>query len=147
MSKYSSAMKHHLGNISRQTGSDVSSKYSYIISQDELVNAWVEAHNDLGYPLKKESYRDRYLIYNKQGLEKEIASIITNEILANLDELTSAVAEDIALKIEGMVSGLSMNHTINLTNGNSKTSSIATLIGKGVAKGIVKIAEETFKYD
>ena len=69
---YNSALQRHLGNISRQVGHDVSKRYSYIVSQDDLTNAWLQMNNDLGYPLMMDSKYRRAIVMNKQGLEKKI---------------------------------------------------------------------------
>lgn len=57
--------KRHLGNISRQVGHDVSKKYSYIVNQDELTNAYFQMREELNYPLMMESRYRRAIVYNK----------------------------------------------------------------------------------
>ena len=102
---YNSALQRHLGNISRQVGHDVSKRYSYIVSQDDLTNAWLQMHNDLGYPLMMDSKYRRAIVMNKQGLEKKIAEMVNECIIANIKELENMVAEDIGNDIESMLNG------------------------------------------
>ena len=40
----------HLGNLSRLVGHPVT-RYEYMLSRDDVMNAWFKAHVDLGYPL------------------------------------------------------------------------------------------------
>lgn len=62
---YRKAMQHHMRNISRQVGRDVSRRYNYIVTNDELTNAYLKMRNDLGYPLMMDSKYRRAIVYNK----------------------------------------------------------------------------------
>ena len=142
-------MRHHLGNISRQVGHDVSKRYSYIVNQDDLTNAWLQMHNDLGYPLMMDSKYHRAIVYNKQGLEKQIAQMVNDCIIADIKELERMVAEDIGNDIESMLNGLvqSANGTITLgkassRSGGSATNKFASALAKGLVKGVSKIIDD-----
>ena len=146
---YNSALQRHLGNISRQVGHDVSKRYSYIVSQDDLTNAWLQMHNDLGYPLMMDSKYHRAIVYNKQGLEKQIAQMVNDCIIANIKELESMVAEDIGKDIESMLNGLvqAANGTVTLgktssRSGGSATNKFASALAKGLVKGVSKIIDD-----
>lgn len=65
-------MDNHLRNLSRQVGGDVTDKYRFITSSDELYKAFRESKADLHYALKKETQRDRYIITNSEALEQAI---------------------------------------------------------------------------
>ena len=142
-------MRHHLGNISRQVGHDVSKRYSYIVNQDDLTNAWLQMHNDLGYPLMMDSKYRRAIVMNKQGLEKKIAEMVNECIIANIKELENMVAEDIGNDIESMLNGLvqSANGAITLgktsnRSGGSATNRFASALAKGLVKGVGKIIDD-----
>ena len=146
---YQSSMQRHLGNISRQVGHDVSNKYSYIVSQDDLTNAYLQMRNDLGYPLMMDSKYHRAIVYNKQGLEKKIAEMVNGCIIANIKELENMVAEDIGNDIESMLNGLvqSANGTITLGKGSSRsggsaTKRFASALAKGLVKGVENIIDD-----
>ena len=94
--------KRHLGNISRLVGHDVSNKYSYIISESDLINAWVKMHNDLGYPLMIDSKYRRSIVYNKQGLERQINNMIVECIKEATKDLTDIVVADIISQINSI---------------------------------------------
>lgn len=146
---YQRVMQTHLGNISRQVGHDVSKRYSYIVNQDDLTNAWLQMHNDLGYPLMVDSKYRRFMIYNKQGLEKQIAQMVNECIIDNIKELESMVAEDFGNDIESMLNGITQvaNGTVVLgkaqgKSGNS-TNRFAKALAKGLVKGVEKIIDNT----
>lgn len=153
---YNSAIQRHLGNISRQVGHDISKRYSYIVSQDDLTNAWLQMHNDLGYPLMMDSKYHRAIVYNKQGLEKQIAQMVNDCIIANIKELESMVAEDIGKDIESMLNGLvqAANGTVTLgktssRSGGSAINRFTSALVKGLVKGVGKIIDDMTnpKYD
>ncbi|MCI6665560.1 MAG: hypothetical protein MSE26_04645 [Lachnospiraceae bacterium] len=146
---YNSAIQRHLGNISRQVGHDISKRYSYIVSQDDLTNAWLQMHNDLGYPLMMDSKYHRAIVYNKQGLEKQIAQMVNDCIIANIKELESMVAEDIGKDIESMLNGLvkAANGTVTLgktssRSGGSAINRFTSALVKGLVKGVGKIIDD-----
>ena len=146
---YQSAMQRHLGNISRQIGHDVSNKYSYIINQDDLTNAYLQMRNDLGYPLMIDSKYRRAIVYNKQGLEKKIGEMINECIIANIKDLEKMVVEDISNDLESMLNGLvqAANGTINLgkisnRSGGSATNKFISALTKGIFKGVNEIMDD-----
>ena len=61
------AMRRHLNNLSRQVGGDVTDKYRFITSSDELYKSFMESKADLRYALKKETKRDSECANNKKG--------------------------------------------------------------------------------
>ena len=102
-----SAMQRHLGTIAVQQGYGTGSSYSYILNQEDLTNAYLQMRNDLGYPLMVDSKYRRAIVYNKEGLEKQIENMINNCIIANIQELEKMVAEDIVNDITSQLNGLS----------------------------------------
>ena len=127
----------HIGNISRLIGHDVSGKYSYIVSESDLINAYLQMRNDLGYPLMLESRYRRAIVYNKQGLEQQIQSMIANCINESSKDLTDVVVADIINQLNYSLSG-------NKTSGNSTNvgALAGNIFGKGLVKGISNIIDD-----
>ena len=151
MIDYDSAMKHHLGNISRQVGHDVSNRYSYIVNQDDLTNAWLQMHNDLGYPLMVDSKYRRAIVYNKEGLEKQIQKMIAECIQASSKELADMVATDtvneIAAQLNSLTQAANGQIVIGKTGGGSNRSSgaanrFAAALGRNLVKGFFKLIDD-----
>lgn len=126
--------KRHLGNISRSVGHDVTNRYNYIISESDLIDAWVKLHNDLGYPLMTDSKYHRAIIYNKEGLEKQIESMINSVIAENMQELADIVAADINAQLNSLTQVA--NGQLMRTSGHN--SNMGALIGKAIGNGLVK---------
>lgn len=98
-------MKHHLGNLSRQVGHDVSNRYSYILSQDELLNAYFQQRQDLQYALRKEIKRDRFIL-NSRGLEKELNRILEEAITEAANQMLIWLSEDANNVLQSVLDGI-----------------------------------------
>lgn len=136
-------MKHHMNNLGRLVGHDVSNRYSYIVSQNDLVNAYVQMKDELGYPLMMDSKYRRAIVYNKKGLEKQIRQSINDTIINNIHLLERMVVEDIVAMLNGIVQ--SANGTIVLGKGGvskSATNLFVDAMVKGVVKGVGSIIED-----
>ena len=88
MASVDKIMAQHQRNIKKQLGQsgNGSIKYEYIVSRDELIDSYIHRMDDLGYPLRVEPKRDRYVV-NKQALEKALIEASTqalNEIQADI---------------------------------------------------------------
>lgn len=141
------AMKHHLGNISRQVGHDVTNRYSYIVSNDDLVNTYLKMRHELHYPLMVDSRNRRAIVYNKKGLEKKIQDMINECILSNIGELENMIANDVVDNITSQLNGLTQtaNGSIIVGKRNSKSSSTNLFINamaKGMVMGVGKIIDD-----
>ena len=138
--------KRHLGNISRQVGHDVSKKYSYIVNQDELTNAYFQMREELNYPLMMESRYRRAIVYNKQGLENKIIEIINACIGENINELENMIAEEVANDIIDRINGLSQAANGNIIKSNNRiknnTYKFAKIIAKGITKGVGDLIDD-----
>ena len=150
---YQSVIQRHMGNLSRQVGHDVRNKYSYIVNQDDLTNAYLQMKNDLGYPLMVDSKYRRAIVYNKEGLEKQITDMINNCIISNIEELESAILEDVGSDIESMLNGLvqGTNGTITIGNGRDRSGGkaiyrFANTMAKAVVKGVGKIIDNIIDF-
>ena len=135
---YNKAMKHHLGNLSRLTGTDCSSRYSYIISGNEFAKAYAQMRDELGYPLMMESKNRRAIVYNKKGLEKQITKLINDTIIENIKLIDTFVAQDIVNKVNGAISGSG----VAKGSTNAFASMLGSALGKGIVKGIGDILDD-----
>lgn len=133
----------HLNNLGRLVGHNVGSglsTYQYILNKDDLTNAYLQMRNDLGYPLMVDSKYRRAIVYNKQGLEKQIENMINNTIEDSFNKLSDLVAQDIANKVDNLLSA----STGTIGGGNTSFNSakmIGSVIGKGLVKGFFGILD------
>lgn len=123
----------HIGNISRAVGHDISQRYSYIINESDLTNAWLSFHDELGYPLMIDSGYRRAIVYNKKGLEKQIQNMINECIEKEAKELSDIIVNDITYQLNNITQ--SVNGTF-IKGGNSSFN-LGGLIGKALGKGLV----------
>lgn len=135
------AMKNHLNNISRQVGSDVSNRYNFVVSNDELINAYLQMRNELGYPLMIDSKNRRAIVYNKIGLEKKIQQLINDGIVDNIKRLESTIANDIVDSVYKQLNGVIQNGNGKVIS-NSKTNIFTDAMTKGVVNGIGRIFDD-----
>ena len=142
------ANKRHLGNISRLVGHNVNNKYDYIITGNDLINAWVQMHNDLGYPLKVDSKYRRTIIYNKQGLEKQIQEMIKQCIEETSKDIVGVIMADIVTEFNNIT------QTANgqfVTGGKGNKQGISSLFTSSLSKGLVNgffgILDDITSYD
>ena len=138
----------HLGNLSRLVGHPVT-RYEYMLSRDDVMNAWFKAHVDLGYPLRKESARDRFLIYNSKGLEKEINEIITELIINSEKILIEMLREDATQVMQELADSINViNNQVVIkkpSNQSSFGSKVGKYLGKAIAQATKKIIKEMTK--
>ena len=126
-------MDRHIGNLSRAVGHDVSNRYSYIISQNDIYKAYNDMRDELDYPLVMDSKYRRAIVYNKKGLEKKINEVVNNTILNNIQLLDRMVVQDIVTQLNSIKQ--TSNGTLAVSN---TTNSFASMLGSALAKGIVK---------
>lgn len=140
------SIQRHLGNISRQVGHDISNRYSYIVSSDDLTNAYIQMRNDLGYPLMMDSKYRRAIVYNKEGLEKKISTIINECILSNIKTLEKMIVDDIVNDVTTQLNSLTQtaNGTIMPSKSNSKsfTNMFASAMAKSLVNSISNLINE-----
>lgn len=142
------AIKRHIGNLSRAVGYNYSTKYSYIVSESELINAYLQMRNDLGYPLMTDSKYRRAIIYNKQGIEKKIQQMITEVIGENGQKLANLVTNEVVTQLNSisqMANGQVVAKGGKQSNGLGKA--IGGAIGKGLVNGFSNILEDITGYD
>lgn len=137
------AMNKHLGNISRAVGHDVTNKYSYIISSDDLTNAYVKMKDELGYQLMIDSKYRRAIVYNKKGLEKKIRETIDNCIIDNIMLLDRMVVEDIVTQLNGITQSANGKIIMGKTSVSNNTMNLfSNALVKGLVNGVGKIIDD-----
>ena len=135
-----SAMKSHLGNLSRAVGHDVG-KYQYILTSNELLKSYYESKHDLPYPLRKETKRDRY-IYNAEGLQKDIIDIVNNAIKEAEQELANMVSDDIVNMVYDKLNGVVGTANAKTKATSKATSIFASALARGIMNGLTKVYDE-----
>lgn len=131
--------KKHFGDISRLVGHDVSNRYSYIIDEKDLTNAWLQFHNDLGYPLMIDSKYRRAIVYNKSGLERKIQQMIMEVMEENGKILADMIANDITNQLNNLTD--TANGKLTTTKSN-RSFYLANAISKGLVKGFFKVLDD-----
>lgn len=134
----------HIGNLSRLAGHPVT-RYEYMLSGDDIMNAWAKAHADLGYPLRKESARDRFLIYNSKGLEKEINEIITELIINSEKILIEMLREDTTQVMQELADSINVINNQVVIKRPSNRSSFGSKVGKYLGKAIMQATKKIIK--
>ena len=137
------AMNKHLGNISRAVGHDVTNKYNYIISSDDLTNAYVKMKDELGYPLMIDRKYRRAIVYNKKGLEKKIRETIDKSIINNIMLSDRMVVEDIVTQLNGITQSSNGKMIIGKTSvSNNAMNLFSNALVKGLVSGVGKIIDD-----
>ena len=88
MASVNELMAHHIRSIKKQLGQsgNGSVKYEYIVSREELIDSYIHRLDDLGYPLRVEPKRDRYVV-NKSALEKVLIEASTKALNGIQDDI------------------------------------------------------------
>lgn len=134
------AFNSHLRNLNRLAGNgSTTTKYSYILSENDLIKAYNDSKRDLPYPLRKEVKRDRYIL-NAEGLGIVLAKVMEEVVNETGKEITETVADNV---VEDIVYSL---NNLKQTNGNivapKKQHSFAADLGKMLGRELVKTAEK-----
>lgn len=135
-------MDNHLRNISRELGRDITNKYNYITSTDELTQAFIEAKRDLNYPLRKEVKRDRYVL-NSEALEKALEEAINktfNEVENGMTELANDTINDVICALNGIT--VTNNQFVAKPSKRSFAADLGKMLGKAIAKSTIKVFDD-----
>lgn len=90
----------------------------------------------------------RAIIYNKQGLEKQIQNMIVKCIEEAEKGLADLVAAEITAQLNSITQTTNGNIVIGGGNKSSNvTSMFATALGKGLVKGFFNILDDITIYD
>lgn len=148
------AMQYHIGNLKRAVGNNSSGKYSYIVNNSELTNAYLQMRSELGYPLMVDSKYRRAIVYNKQGIENKIQELINQSIISNIKLLENIVAEDIVNAVMSQISSMSnaINNGYIMTKNTIKKSGntlsiFANALAKSIIGGMGRVIDDIINYD
>ena len=141
-------VRNHIGNINRAAGnSGTGSRYEFIMSQDDLMNAYFQSHRDLAYSLRKEVKRDRFVL-NSAGLQKELKRICDDAIQKASKQLAELVAADARTEVERQIgaalSGKSAAAASKNISRSRSTSQLSNAIVGGLMSGIGGILSDMF---
>ena len=146
-------MEHHIAQMKKTVGlKGDGTKYEFITSQDELINSYLHRMDDLGYPLRVEPKRDRYVV-NKKTLEDALI-YASNETLKRMDkEINDWIINDVKKKIEvelqdilNCINVVDNNFIVKTSNRTTKQNNsslkFAERFGKAIGSTISNIAED-----
>lgn len=141
-------MRNHLKNMKASTRrSDGSIEYHSIMTYEDYKASLIEGMSDLGYPLRKEVKRDRFVL-NSEGMrqtmeiatrkalewhEQEIYAFLQNEVKQEIARSASEVLNSISWN------GSSFDVKAKPSLFEKHLMSMATKLGKGIADDIVYI--------
>ena len=147
-----SVTTHHQNNIKRALNQRTSSnyvRYEYITSQNELIDSYLHRMDDLGYPLRVEPKRDRYVV-NKKALQDALENA-TIQALKQMDkEITNFMYTEVRAMLEDNIQDVF--NEINVINNKfvvrptrptkSHSERFAEELGKALGKAIADITDE-----
>ena len=150
-----SLMNHHIRNLKNAVGQRANhTKYDFIVSQNELVDSYLHRMDDLGYPLRVESKRDRYVV-NRNALQDALEHATVEAIKQMDKEITQWIDTDVSYLVESRLEDI-LNY-INVQNNNfvvhhpsTKHDStgwglkFAERLGTALGKAIANIIDDTF---
>lgn len=128
--------------------------YEWIITKDDLVGSYLKSMADLGYPLRKEVKRDRYVL-NKEALEKAIEKTIEETmkqfekefnqwfaygVMPMMEEGIQEVLDEINVVNNNLVVKHSPNKIVKTTSMSSK---FADRLAQALVKSIFDILDDT----
>lgn len=150
--EYEELFQEHVGKLRRASGlKDTGSyyRYDYIVSQNELADAFMRSRNALGYPLRMQArYKDDRFIYTGDALEKDLGEAIAKSMGHIENELREAIMHDIIPDVEACLNSIQVVNnqiTIPTTRLRSPKNSFATRLGKLLGRELVKTMMSFFK--
>ena len=128
-------------------------KYEYLKSWQEYKESLMRNMDDLGYPLRKEVKRNRYVL-NASGFEQALNKAIEQAVKEQTESITKWIDTEVIMMIEENLQDILNN--INIVNNNfvvkhttpknhiSKSIKFAQELVKAIGDAIGKILEDTF---
>ena len=118
--------------------------YTKIMTWQEYKQSLVENMADLGYPLRKEVKRDRYVL-NKEGLElvinkavKETTEQMSKEVDIWINQGVIPLIEESVQDVLDEVNAVNNQFVVRHTNAKKQTKSHSMKFAEELAKAIVK---------
>lgn len=128
-------------------------KYEYIKSWQDYKESLMCNMDDLGYPLRKEAKRNRYVL-NASGFEQVLSKAMEQAVKEQTESITKWIDTEVMIMIEENLQDILNN--INVVNNNfvvkhttpknhtSKSIKFAEQLARAIGKSIGKIMEDTF---
>lgn len=112
----------HLMNLKKSAGllGNGSIKYEYILTQEQLINSYLSRMSDLGYALKVEPKRDRYVL-NKEVMRKAIEEASTKALEQFAQQIYVFLDNDVNKLIERNAYNI-LNDVFSLGTPNQKST-------------------------
>lgn len=136
-------------NIVNQRSGEFGNKYRYILSGKDLYQAFSESQADLGYELRKEVKRDRFVM-NSAKMEHMIIDLICKELEKMDQELCNIVSQDITNSVTNALNSITVGVNNKFESGNYRisTPNLGHKLGKVLGKAVKKAVKETLtQYD
>ena len=148
-------MQRHIHNLKKSAGLPGNGmiKYEYIYTKDQLQDDYLKRMDDLGYPLRVEPKRDRYVM-NSKALEKALEETAVNVLKEIEDELNDFVEKEVFDVITREAANL-MNTVVFSENDGRYVvkrkhiikidwaKRLGRLLGKELVKTVTKILKDT----
>lgn len=127
-------------------------KYEYIRSFQEYRESLMRNMDDLGYPLRKEVKRNRYVL-NSRGLEEAINKAVEQAVKKEVESITKWIDTEVMTIMEENLQDVLDN--VNVINNNfvvkhstpkkhtSNTMKFAEELAKAIVKSVGDILEDT----
>ena len=138
------AFKQHKQMLNRINGiTGGNGRYEFILSQEDLMNAYFQSHRDLQYNLRKESKRDRFIM-NTPAMQEEINRICGDAIQKASKQSAELVAIDARNEVINQLNVALTGRPAAASNNNHRTSALANAIVGGLMSGIGGIINDMF---
>ena len=150
-----SLMNHHIRNLKNAVGQRTNyTKYDFIVSQNELVDSYLHRMDDLGYPLRVEPKRDRYVV-NRKALQdalehatvealKQMDKEITTWINTDVRNLMGDAMQDVLNSIRVENNNFVVHHSSSTNRSTSWGLKLAERLGNALGTAIANIIDDTF---
>ena len=135
----------HISDLRRSAGlTDSGSyyRYDYIVDQNQMISAFLNSRNNLGYPLRLQArYKDDRFIYTGDALEKDIAVAVAEAMKRGEAQLREAIIQDVIPDLESTLNSITVvNNQFQIPTQKMRSSSskFAERFGKLLGKELVK---------
>ena len=127
-------------------------KYEYIRTWQDYKESLMRNMDDLGYPLRKEVKRNRYVL-NSRGLEEAINKAVEQAVKKEVESITKWIDTEVMTMMEENLQDVLDN--VNVINNNfvvkhstpkkhtSNTMKFAEELAKAIVKSVGDILEDT----
>ena len=150
------AIRNHQRNIDVALGrrGNKYTNYEWIVDKDDLLNSYLHRMDDLGYPLRVEPKRDRYVV-NKKALQdalehatvealKQMNKEINEWINTDVRNCIEFTAQDVLNSINVVNNQFVVHHSSSTNRSTTWGLRFAERLGTALGKAIGNIIDDTF---